>query len=162
MTEAEIKELAYQNRETLWPRSDRSDAPTDPVPFARAVLAAAGAMWNPHGMKGVRVYGDKSVLITTDSNDDARWLCGEVVKLIEKRAVMTFEKKLQHQRDAEFHAFRSGFIVRAAMMFNVPCSEVTNAQYDAAYQATLRDTMPKVRPGALDRAMKSLDNGGLG
>jgi hypothetical protein len=42
----------------------------------------------------------------------------------------------------EFHARRSGFIVRAALMFNVPCAEVTPAKYAAAVERTEQDTMP--------------------
>ena len=48
----------------------------------------------------------------------------------------------EHQSMAEFHAYRSGFIVRASLMFNVPCSEVTQAQYAAAVERTRQDTMP--------------------
>jgi hypothetical protein len=54
----------------------------------------------------------------------------------------TLEQRLMHQRDAEFHARRSGFIVRASLMFNVPCNEVTQAQYIAACDRTQQDTVP--------------------
>lgn len=43
---------------------------------------------------------------------------------------------------AEWHAWRQPFIVRASLMFDVPPAEVTQAQYNAAYEQTLRDTMP--------------------
>lgn len=43
---------------------------------------------------------------------------------------------------AEWHAWRSPFIVRASLMFNVPTTEVTAAQYAAAVERTIQDTMP--------------------
>lgn len=46
------------------------------------------------------------------------------------------------QATAEFHAWRGPFIVRAAMMFDVPTADVTSAQYRAAVEATERDTIP--------------------
>ncbi len=46
------------------------------------------------------------------------------------------------QADYEFHARRSPFIVRAALMFNTPTNEVTDAQYAAAVRATENDTIP--------------------
>ena len=46
------------------------------------------------------------------------------------------------QSTAEFHAWRGPFIVRAAMMFNVPVAALTQAQYRAAVEATERDTIP--------------------
>lgn len=47
---------------------------------------------------------------------------------------------------AEWHAWRGPFIVRAALMFNVPTSEVTNAQYAAAVERTQWDTRPLNTP----------------
>ncbi len=43
---------------------------------------------------------------------------------------------------AKWHAWRGPFIVRAALMFNVPTSDVTLAQYAAAVERTQQDTMP--------------------
>lgn len=43
---------------------------------------------------------------------------------------------------ADWHAWRSPFVVRAALMFNVLCSEVTGAMYAAAVERTRQDTMP--------------------
>lgn len=42
LTDDDIKELAHQHRETLWPRKDRSDVQTTAIPFARAIEAAHG------------------------------------------------------------------------------------------------------------------------
>lgn len=50
--------------------------------------------------------------------------------------------KRNAQAEAEFHARRGPFIVRAALMFDVPTSEVTLAQYVAAVERTQQDTMP--------------------
>lgn len=47
------------------------------------------------------------------------------------------------QADAEWRAWRSPFIVRASLMFNVPCAEVTQAQFLAAQGQTALDTMPQ-------------------
>lgn len=55
---------------------------------------------------------------------------------------LTPEQKRMHEADAKFHARRSGFIVRAALMFNVSCAEVTQAQYMAAVERTQQDTVP--------------------
>jgi hypothetical protein len=46
LTDEDIKELAHQHRETLWPRKDRSDVQTTAIPFARAVIAALGGPRN--------------------------------------------------------------------------------------------------------------------
>lgn len=46
------------------------------------------------------------------------------------------------QAAAEWHAWRQPFIVRASLMFDVPPAEVTQEQYNAAYEQTRRDTMP--------------------
>ena len=46
----------------------------------------------------------------------------------------------------KFHAARSGFRVRASLMFNVPVADVAAAQYAAAVQRTEQDTMPRLAP----------------
>ena len=48
------------------------------------------------------------------------------------------------QLTAEWHAWRSPFIVRASLMFGVPTNEVTPAQFAAAVEQTERDTIPEV------------------
>jgi hypothetical protein len=59
---------------------------------------------------------------------------------------MSPEHEALLRRNAEEHAkwraWRSPFIVRAALMFNVPTSEVTLAQYAAAVERTQQDTVP--------------------
>lgn len=50
--------------------------------------------------------------------------------------------KRNSQFMAEWHAWRGPFIVRAALMFDVPTAEVTPAQYAAAVERTKQDTMP--------------------
>lgn len=47
------------------------------------------------------------------------------------------------QADVEHRQWRSTFRIRAASMFGVPCAEVTQAQWDAAYERTVQDTMPR-------------------
>jgi hypothetical protein len=55
--------------------------------------------------------------------------------------------KRNAQAEAEWHAWRGPFIVRAALMFDVPANEVTLAQYAAAIERTQQDTMPVALKG---------------
>ena len=50
--------------------------------------------------------------------------------------------KRNAQAKSQWHAWRSPFIVRASLMFGVPCGEVTLAQYAAAVERTKQDTPP--------------------
>lgn len=50
--------------------------------------------------------------------------------------------KRNAQFTAEWHAWRGPFIVRAALMFNVPTADVTAGMYAAAVERTQQDTMP--------------------